>query len=220
MLGILLKKDLLVEIRSREIVISMIAFGIAVTLLYAFAFRPSPELIIVFVPGLIWTLFLFISTLAIHRSHSMEKAFDAFSLMLSAPIDRSTLFVSKSLSCFVLLFISQLVLMPIFSLFLQIPSFGKVSQLIGIFFLVDLGISFSGSLISGAVMRARVNEFLLPLLLFPIVTPLMISAVKSTAAIMSSAQISEWKLWFQIILTYDIIFGLLGFLIYDYVTEE
>ena len=150
----------------------------------------------------------------------MEKEFDAFSLMLSAPIDRSTLFVSKSLSCFVLLFISQLVLLPIFSLFLQIPSFGKLSQLIGIFFLVDLGISFSGSLISGAVMRARVNEFLLPLLLFPIVTPLMISAVKSTTAIMSSAQISEWKLWFQIILTYDIIFGLLGFLIYDYVTEE
>ena len=69
-------------------------------------------------------------------------------------------------------------------------------------------------------MRARVNEFLLPLLLFPIVTPLMISAVKSTTAIMSSAQISEWKIWFQIILTYDIIFGLLGFLIYDYVTEE
>ena len=56
-------------------------------------------------------------------------------------------------------------------------------------------------------MRARVNEFLLPLLLFPIVTPLMISAVKSTTAIMSSAQISEWKIWFQIILTYDIIFG-------------
>ncbi|MBF90074.1 MAG: hypothetical protein CMG75_10585 [Candidatus Marinimicrobia bacterium] len=220
MIGILLKKDLLLEVKSREILISMIAFGIAVTLLYAFSFRPSPELVLVFAPGLMWTLFLFISTLAIHRSHSLEKEFDAFSLMLSAPINRSTLFISKCLCSLIFLIISQAILMPVFALFLQIPSFGNISQLIGVFFLVDLGISFSGSLISGAVMRARGNEFLLPLLLYPIVTPLMISAVKSTAAIMSSAEMIEWKLWFQIILTYDIVFGLLGLLSYDYVTEE
>lgn len=220
MLAVLLRKDLLIELKSREIIISIIAFGAAITLLYAFSFRPSPELIFSFAPGLLWMVFLFVSVLALHRSHSLEKEFDAFSSILSAPVERSTLFISKWLSGFIFLVIAEAVLLPIFFLFLQLPLPSRPDQLIGIFLLVNLGISGIGNLISGSVMRARVNELLLPLLLFPMVTPLMISAVKSTTAIMGSQPLSEWKLWFQIIVSFDIIFGLLGYLIYDNVSEE
>ena len=68
MLTVLLRKDLMIEFRSREILISMITFGAAITLLYAFAFRPSPESMQTFAPGLIWMVFLFVSVLALHRS--------------------------------------------------------------------------------------------------------------------------------------------------------
>ncbi len=220
MLKVLVRKEMLVELRSREVLISMITFGAAVMLLYAFAFRPSPDVLQQFAPGLLWTVVLFVSVLALHRSHSREKEFDAFSLTLAAPVERSTLFLSKWLGNFFMLLISQVILLPIFFLFLQLPLPEMAAPFVGLLILVDLGISGAGSLLSGAVMRARVNEFLLPLLLFPMVTPLMISAVKSTAAIMEGQPFSQWKLWLQLIVSFVIVFGLVGYLIYDYVCEE
>ena len=220
MLTVLLRKDLLIESRSREILISMVTFGAAVTLLYAFAFRPSPQSMQTFAPGLMWMIFLFVSVLALHRSHSLEKEFDAFSMILSAPIERSILFVSKCLSGFIFLVVAQVILLPLFFLFLQLPLPSNLGQMMAVFLLVDLGISAAGSLLSGTVMRVRVNEMLLPLLLFPMVTPLLISAVKSTAAMMENQPFSQWQLWFQLIVTFVVVYSLVGYLIYDYVSEE
>ena len=220
MLAVLLRKDLLIEFRSREILISMVTFGAAVTLLYAFAFRPSPQSMQTFAPGLMWMIFLFVSVLALHRSHSLEKEFDAFSMILSAPIERSILFVSKCLSGFIFLVVAQVILLPLFFLFLQLPLPSNLGQMMAVFLLVDLGISAAGSLLSGTVMRVRVNEMLLPPLLFPMVTPLLISAVKSTAAMMENQPFSQWQLWFQLIVTFVVVYSLVGYLIYDYVSEE
>ena len=220
MLAVLLRKDLLIEFRSREILISMVTFGAAVTLLYAFAFRPSPQSMQTFAPGLMWMIFLFVSVLALHRSHSLEKEFDAFSMILSAPIERSILFVSKCLSGFIFLVVAQVILLPLFFLFLQLPLPSNLGQMMAVFLLVDLGISAAGSLLSGTVMRVRVNEMLLPLLLFPMVTPLLISAVKSTTAMMENQPFSQWQLWFQLIVTFVVVYSLVGYLIYDYVSEE
>ncbi len=220
MLAVLVRKDLLIEFRSREILISMITFGAAITLLYAFSFRPSPESMLTFAPGLMWMVFLFVSVLALHRSHSLEKEFDAFSMILSAPVERSVLFISKYLSGFIFLVVAQMVLLPLFFLFLQLPLPANPAQMVAVFLLVDLGISAAGSLLSGIVMRVRVNEMLLPLILFPMVTPLLISAVKSTASIMDSQPFNQWKLWFQLIVSFVIVFSLIGYLFYDYVSEE
>jgi len=158
--------------------------------------------------------------LALHRSHSLEKEFDAFSMILSAPIERSILFVSKCLSGFIFLVVAQVILLPLFFLFLQLPLPSNLGQMMAVFLLVDLGISAAGSLLSGTVMRVRVNEMLLPLLLFPMVTPLLISAVKSTAAMMENQPFSQWQLWFQLIVTFVVVYSLVGYLIYDYVSEE
>ena len=220
MLTVLLRKDLMIEFRSREILISMITFGAAITLLYAFAFRPSPESMQTFAPGLIWMVFLFVSVLALHRSYSLEKEFDAFSMILSAPVERSILFISKYLSGFIFLIVAQMVLLPLFFLFLQLSMPVNLAQMLGVFILVDLGISAVGSLLSATVMRVRVNEMLLPLLLFPMVTPLLISAVKSTASIMDNQPFNQWKLWFQLIVSFVIVYSVMGYLIFDYVSEE
>ena len=220
MLTVLLRKDLMIEFRSREILISMITFGAAIILLYAFAFRPSPESMQTFAPGLIWMVFLFVSVLSLHRSYSLEKEFDAFSMILSAPVERSVLFISKYLSGFIFLIVAQMVLLPLFFLFLQLPMPVNLAQMLGVFILVDLGISAVGSLLSATVMRVRVNEMLLPLLLFPMVTPLLISAVKSTASIMDNQPFNQWKLWFQLIVSFVIVYSVMGYLIFDYVSEE
>jgi len=216
----LLKKDLLVEFRSKEIIISMIAFGVSVILLYSFSFNQSPETFSIFSAGLLWMVFLFISVLGLHRSFSLEKEFDAIGLVLSAPVDRAYIFLSKWISGFFFLLVSQLVIVPLFWLFLHLPIPKNLGGWIFLFLITDLGIMSLGSLVAGITMRARMGEILLPILLFPLVSPLLISAVKSTDALMNNLAFFEWKIWIQLIVTFVVAFGLTGYVIFDYVSEQ
>ncbi|MFQ6674951.1 MAG: heme exporter protein CcmB [Fidelibacterota bacterium] len=216
----LFSKDLLVEFRSKEIVVSMIAFGVAVILVYAFAFRQAPDVFARFSPGLLWTVFLFVSVLGLHRSFSLEKEFDAFGLLLSAPVERVTIFLSKWLSACLFLMASQIIIVPLFFLFLGLPFPRQVWAWAVLFVLTDLGITALGSLVSGIVMRVRMSEILLPILLFPLVSPLLIAAVKSTDALMRGLDFNTWRIWPQVLVTFVIAFGVTGYLIFDYVSEE
>ena len=84
----LLRKELLIELRSKEISVSMLAFGLTVILTFSFAFNVSPSLFKSFAPGLFWIMILFVTVLGLYRIFAFEKEFDAFSLMISAPVDR------------------------------------------------------------------------------------------------------------------------------------
>lgn len=216
----LLKKDLLIELRSKEIVVSMIAFGISVILLYSFSFNESPQTFSIFASGLLWMVFLFISVLGLHRSFSLEKEFDAIGLVLSAPVDRSLIFLSKWVSGFLFLVIAQLIIVPLFWLFLDLDIPVQVGYWLLIFVMTDLGIAAIGSLVAGITLRARMSEVLLPILLFPLVSPLLIAAVKSTDAIMIGLPFNDWKIWGAVIITFIIAFSVTGVLIFEYVSEE
>lgn len=216
----LLKKDLLIELRSKEIVISMAAFGVSVILLYSFSFNESPRTFSIFASGLIWMVFLFISVLGLHRSFSLEKEFDAIGLILSAPVDRSLIFLSKWVSGFLFLLIAQIIIVPLFWLFLDLDIPEQIGLWLLIFIMTDLGIAAIGSLVAGITLRARMSEVLLPILLFPLVSPLLIAAVKSTDAILMGLPFEEWKIWAAIIFTFVITFSVTGVLIFEYVSEE
>lgn len=198
----------------------MIAFGVSVILLYSFSFNQSPETFSIFSAGLLWMVFLFISVLGLHRSFSLEKEFDAMGLVLSAPVDRAYIFLSKWLSGFVFLVISQLVIVPLFWLFLNLSIPENLGGWIALFLLSDLGITAIGSLVSGITMRARMGEILLPILLFPLVSPLLIAAVKSTDALMNNLDFNEWKIWMQLMVTFVVVFALIGYVIFDHVSEQ
>ncbi|HIM83423.1 MAG TPA: hypothetical protein EYM55_02215 [Candidatus Marinimicrobia bacterium] len=216
----LLKKDLLIELRSKEIVVSMAAFGVSVILLYSFSFNESPRTFSIFASGLIWMVFLFISVLGLHRSFSLEKEFDAIGLILSAPVDRSLIFLSKWVSGFLFLLIAQIIIVPLFWLFLDLDIPEQIGLWLLIFIMTDLGIAAIGSLVAGITLRARMSEVLLPILLFPLVSPLLIAAVKSTDAILMGLPFEEWKIWAAIIFTFVIAFSVTGVLIFEYVSEE
>ena len=216
----LLKKDLLIELRSKEIVISMASFGVSVILLYSFSFNESPKTFSIFASGLLWMVFLFISVLGLHRSFSLEKEFDAIGLVLSAPVNRSLIFLSKWVSGFLFLLMAQIIIVPLFWLFLALDIPSQIGLWLLVFIMADLGIAAVGSLVAGITLRARMSEVLLPILLFPLVSPLLIAAVKSTYALMDGLPFEEWKVWGAIIFTFVIAFSVTGVLIFDYVSEE
>jgi len=198
----------------------MIAFGISVILLYSFSFNESPQTFSIFASGLLWMVFLFISVLGLHRSFSLEKEFDAIGLVLSAPVDRSLIFLSKWVSGFLFLVIAQLIIVPLFWLFLDLDIPVQVGYWLLIFVMTDLGIAAIGSLVAGITLRARMSEVLLPILLFPLVSPLLIAAVKSTDALMIGLPFNDWKIWGAVIITFIIAFSVTGVLIFEYVSEE
>jgi heme exporter protein B len=216
----LLKKDLLLELRSKEIVISMLTFGVTVILTFAFAFNVSPDLMNSFAPGLFWIMILFISVLGLQRSFAYEKDFDAYSLMLTAPVDRGLIFLSKWMSGTVFLLITELAVAIPFVLFLQLELDVNLWSLWGIILLGDLGIMVGGSLVSGLAMRAKMSAVLLPILMFPLVSPVLIAAVKASIGILNHQPYEEWQLWLRIMGTFIVIFALIGYTLFDHITEE
>ncbi len=216
----LLKKEFLIEFRSKEILSSMILFGISVVLMYSLAFNQSPEIFGKFAPGFVWITSLFIAVLGLYRSYTLEKEFDAYGLLLSSPVKRSNIFISKWVSGFIFITLAQVVIFPVFFLFtgLGFPSNWMVWM--GTIILVNTGISAQGSFIAGLVMRVRVGEVLLPVLFFPLVCPQLIAAVKMTSAIMNNLDFSFWIIWLQISITFAVVFGTAGILIFEYFVEE
>ncbi|MFH1852026.1 MAG: heme exporter protein CcmB [Candidatus Neomarinimicrobiota bacterium] len=216
----LLKKDLLIELRSKEISATMLAFGLAVILIFAFAFNLSSALFQTIAPGLYWVMVLFVAVLGLHRVFTHEKEFDTFSAILSAPIDRGLIFLSKCVSGIIFLLIAELLITLPFILFLQVTIEHNRLLLVGLILLGNVGIMTIGSLVSGLAMRAKMSEVLLPILLFPLVAPQIIAAVKTTAAVIDNLPFSEWRTWLQLMITFAGVFGLAGYLLFEHLTEE
>lgn len=216
----LLRKDLLLELRTKEIIIPMFSFGLAIILIFALSFNASQLINHTFSPGLLWVIILFISSLGLHRMFVLEKEFDAFSLTLSSPIDRGTIFLSKTISGTILLLIAEIMIIPPFIMFmnLSIPNNWFIMALIII--IGNLGIMSIGAIASGLAMRSKLSEILLPILFFPLVSPLIIACVKATNYWFKGIPFSDWQFWIYLIITIVIIFLLLGYMIFDYITEE
>jgi len=220
MFWILFKKELLIEFRSKEITVSMLTFGMSIILTFSFAFNVSPQVFSDFAPGLFWIMILFVSVLGLHRSFSYEKEFDAYSLLISSPVDRGLIFFAKWISGSLFISLMELLVVLPFFLFLGLEAPPSILELMGTAVLCNLAIMVIGSLVSGLAMRARLSEVLLPVLLFPLVSPVLIAAVKMSSAQMSGTDFSEWQLWLYIILSFIVIFGLVGFTLFDHITEE
>lgn len=216
----LLRKDLLLELRTKEIIIPMFSFGLAIILIFSLSFNASQLINHTFSPGLLWVIILFISSLALHRMFVLEKEFDAFSLTLSSPIDRGTIFLSKTISGTILLLIAEIMIIPPFIMFmnLSIPNNWFIMALIII--IGNLGIMSIGAIASGLAMRSKLSEILLPILFFPLVSPHIIACVKATNYWFKGIPFSDWQFWIYLIITIVIIFLLLGYMIFDYITEE
>jgi ABC-type transport system involved in cytochrome c biogenesis, permease component len=216
----LVRKDLPLEFRTKEIIIPMFTFGLAIILIFSLSFNASQEINHTFSPGLLWIIILFVSSLGLHRMFVLEKEFDAFTLNLAAPIDRGTIFISKVVSGTILLLIAEIMIIPPFVVFmnLSIPSNWPIMMLILI--IGDLGIMSIGAIISGLSMRAKLSEILFPILFFPLVSPHLIACVKATNYWFKGIPFINWQSWVYLIITFFIIFFLVGFMIFDFIAEE
>ena len=220
MLISLISKELLIEFRSKQTILSMLIFGLAVILIFAFSTNISREVLTNYSPGMFWLMNLFIVVLGVHRSFAYEKEFDAFSLLISAPIDRGLIFLSKWISGFIFLTVTQvIVITPFFKLLLlDFPE--NLSLFILTAMLVNLGMMAIANLVSGIVIRSNFSEILLPLILFPLLSPLMIAATKISSSVINLQSYDLWNVWVLIVISIVVLFGLAGYALFDFIVEE
>ena len=216
----LVRKDLLLELRTKEIIIPMFAFGLVIILIFSLSFNASQEINHTFSPGLLWIIILFISSLGLHRMFVLEKEFDAFTLNLAAPIDRGVIFLSKVVSGTIILLIAEILIIPPFVIFLNLSIPSNWLIMILILIIGDLGIMSIVAIISGLSMRAKLSEILFPILFFPLVSPHVIACVKATNYWFKEIPFFNWQSWIYLMITFFIIFFLVGFMIFDFITEE
>ena len=216
----LIKKELLIEFRSKQIILSMLIFGLAIILIFALSSNISSEILSNYSAGMFWLMNLFIVVIGAHRSFAYEKEFDAFSLMVSAPVDRGLIFLSKWVSGFIFITTTQLIIItPFFKLLLlDVPE--NLSFFILTSLLVNLAMMSIASIVSGIVIRSNFSEILLPLLMFPLLSPLMIAATKISNNIINSQSYELWNVWVLIIVSIVVLFGLAGYALFDFIVEE
>ena len=212
-------KDVAAELRTREMLSSMFVFGLLVILIFNFTFELRAEDQATLAPGVLWVAICFAGMLGLSRSFIIEKDRGSIEGLLLAPIERSAIFLGKMLGNVLFMGLFELLILPIFVLLFNLAA-GDLPLLLGVVVLGTLGFGGVGTLFSAMAVHTRAREVLLPILLFPVVVPVILAAVKLTAAIFDRLPLAEVQNWLSLLIAFDVIFLVLSFLLFDYVIEE
>ena len=210
-------KDALSEMRTREIVFSVLVFTLLVIVIFNFAFGATQEMIALVAPGILWVTFAFAGVLSLNRSFILEKEEGCLEGLMVCPISREVIYVGKMLGSLLFMLIIEAIALPIFAfLFNLVLSL----QLVVITVLTTVGFVAVGTLFSALAVNTRAREMVLPILFLPIIVPIIICAVKASGLALSGEPWGGLSSWLQIIGAFDAIFLVVSFLIFAFVIEE
>ncbi|HEY0704272.1 MAG TPA: heme exporter protein CcmB [Candidatus Acidoferrales bacterium] len=216
---ILLAKELRLEFRSRELLTATIIFALVVVVLFSFAFDPTAAESRRYGPGLLWIAFLFAGSLMLNPSFSREQSNDTLDALRLAPISPFAILLGKMLANFIFMSVAELVLVPVFAVLYNLSLAGIVWRLILVLVLGTIGLTVTGTVFSAVSAHARMRELLLPLLLLPILTPLLIASVESTASLFQDPPALD-RTWVAFLAGFDIVFMTASWLLCDYLLED
>lgn len=211
-------KDLAAELRSRELLSAMLVFALLVILIFNFALELDAATRYSVTAGVLWVTFAFAGTLGLNRSMAMEKDRGCLDGLLLAPVDRSAIYFGKMIGNLVFMLIVELIVLPVYSILYNVSLFNP--GLIGVVLLGSLGYVAVGTLLASMAVQTRTRDILLPILLFPVVIPLFIAAVRASAGFLQALPMNEITPWLNLLIVYDVIFIAVSFMVFDFVVEE
>ena len=166
----ILRKDLIRELRTREMLVSMFLFVMLALVIFHFAFgvREGTDLTY-FTGGMLWVTFVFGALLGLNRSFAQEKDEDCLDGLLLCPVDRVTIFLAKMTGNLIFLLIIQALAVPVFTLFFIKTSYlADLGSFLLVLLLADLGICILGTLLATISMSTRARDLLLPIVFLPL----------------------------------------------------
>jgi heme exporter protein B len=216
---VLLGKELRTEFRSRELLVTTIVFILIVLVLFSFTFDPTAEEARRFGPSLLWLAFLFASSLMLQPCFLREHSNDTLSALRLCVADPFAIFLAKLAANTCFLVVTELLLLPVFATMYNVPVLPVLHWLILVFFLGSLGISIAGTALSAISAQARMRELLLPLLLLPLLTPILVASTEVTAALLDRSPYVQWK-GIGFLFVFDLVFLTTLWLFGEYLLEE
>lgn len=212
----ILWKDIRCELRSKQAWLSMALFALLTLVIFNFAFELRIDNKAAVAPGALWVSFIFASLLGLSRTMLAERSHGSLDRLLLCPVDRKAVYLAKLLGNMLFIGVVEIVALPVFAVLFDIRLF--VGGLVPVVLLGTLGIAAVGTLFSAMAAATRARELLLPLLVFPLIVPVVIAAVRLTEDFL--LPVPNEPPWLGLIIAFDVIFVSISMLTFQYVIEE
>lgn len=204
---LVMRKDLMVEVRSREVLYTTAFFAVSCVLVFAFALvregRPLEDA----AAGILWIAVAFAGTLALGRTFERERHAETLRALLLAPASRPAVYLGKLFGVVALLAVVEVVLVPLVGLLFQAPFAAHPWLMVALLSTGTIGFAAVGTLFAAMLVRARSRDVLLPVLLYPITIPVIIAGVRGTAALLEpAADVQLAQMWLAILAFFDVVF--------------
>ena len=217
----ILRKDLRLELRTKESVPAMSLFTVTCFVLFHFGLdRDSLDGELA--AGVLWVTLLLAAVIGVTRLFAAEREQGGIDGLLLAPVDRTALFLAKGTALFVFLLALELVALPSFGLLLLGPDLrDALPELLLVLLMADLGLAAVGALTAALAAEARARELIVPLLLLPLLVPLLIAAARASEPLLRvSPSTEDLGRWLGLLALYDVVFLLLSIAVFDYLLED
>jgi heme exporter protein B len=219
--GALIRKDVRLELRSRESVPAMVLFSLSTFVLFHFALDEA-EVSGALASGILWVTLLFAAVLGINRLFVSEREEGGFDGFLLAPVDRTAMFVAKATVLFCFLAAVEVFVVAAFAILLLGPSpWPALPSLALVLLLADVGLAVIGTLVAALAVQTRARDLLVPLLALPLSVPLVIAGARACEPLLAADGAGALEArWLGVLGLYDLVFGLLAYAIFDFLLEE
>jgi heme exporter protein B len=213
-------KDFVTELKTRELLSAMFIFALLVILIFIFSINLSIVKASEVGPGILWVAFLFAGTIGLNRSFMLEKENDCLMGLMLVPADRTAIYFGKLISNLIFLSIMELFILPLFMIFFNIDLLSHLGPLLVVVFLGTLGFCALGTLLSSLSSNLKTREIMLPILLYPLLIPIIIAAVRMTGQILDGTELFDMMKWIGLTASFDIIYIGVSIMTIDHILEE
>lgn len=213
-------KDFVTELKTRELFSSMFVFALLVILIFIFSVNLSLVNANEIGPGILWVAILFSGTIGLNRSFMLEKENGCLQGLILAPVDRTALYFGKMISNLIFFLIMESFLLPLFMVFFNVDLVSHLLPLLFVIFIGTLGFCSIGTLLSSLSSNLKTREIMLPILLYPLMVPVVIGAVRMTSQVLLGKPLSEMMNWIGLTLCFDIIYIGVSIMTIDHILEE
>jgi heme exporter protein B len=216
---IIARKDLAIERRTGEIVVTGGFFGALLAVLASVAFYAGPAGSHYLAPGAIWLATAFSAVLALGRTWQREREDGALDALLAGPVSRPAVFFGKAIGVALFLLAIEAIVVPIVSLMLHVDLGSIVGPLALLLFLATVGVAASGTLFGAMTVKTRARELILAAVLFPLLSPTLVVGVSATRELVDGAKLAELMDYVKLLVAFDVLFVAIGAAVFGPVIE-
>lgn len=211
-------KDVRAELRTKDILSSMLVFAGLSVLIFQFAFDLRADNVRLVLPGVLWIAITFAGVLGLNRSFILEQDRGSLEGLLLAPVDRSAIYFGKLIGNLLFIFVVELLLLPLMTVLFNVWLLSPALLLV--LALGTVGYAAVGTLFAALSINTRAREVMLPILLFPVMIPVFVAGVQAVSRLLDGDSFGDILRWVQLLVAYDAIFIAAAMLLFDYVVEE